>query len=87
MTLYLYKTGAETPEQTLEQVASYTADQAIADDGTVYGPFAEGWELSKTADCAGTLRADWRADHPSQEQRIEDLEDLMANLLYGGDGE
>lgn len=86
MTLYLYRTGAQTPEQTLEQVASYTADQVVTEDGTIFGPLAEGYELSETADCAGTLRAAWRTANPSPEQRLEDLEDLMAELLFGGDG-
>lgn len=61
MTLYLYRIGAETPMMAIENVISYTADQAVTADGTVYGPFAEDCELSATENCAGTLRADWRA--------------------------
>lgn len=63
----------------MEQVVSYTADRAVTAGGAVYGPFAEGWELSETADCAGILRADWRAEHSSQEQRIEDLEPILTD--------
>ena len=39
---------------------------------------AEGYELSATEDCAGTLRADWRQGNPSQEERLEDVEALLA---------
>ena len=84
MDLYLYKTGTAVPLLVIENVISYTADQAVTADGAVCGPFAGDCELSETADCAGTLRADWRAANPSQERRIEDLEALMAELLFGG---
>lgn len=87
MTLYLYKTGTGTPEITMEDAVSYTADRVVTADGTVYGPFAEDCELSATADCAGTLRADWRRDNPTAEARLEELEALMAGLLFGGEAE
>ena len=38
----------------------------------------------ETADCSETLRADWRRDHPSAEERMEELEALVAGLLFGG---
>ena len=44
----------------------------------VYGPFAEDCELSSKPDCSETLRADWRRDHPSQEQRMEELKAISA---------
>lgn len=85
MTLYLYKTGTAVPVLMMENVAAYTADQAVTEDSVVYGPFAGDCELSETADCAGKLRADWRAANPSAETRLEDLEALMAQLLFGGE--
>ena len=51
-----------------------------------YRPLAEGYELSGKADCSETLRADYRAAHPTQETRLEELETLVAALLFGGEG-
>lgn len=87
MTLYLYKIGANTPALTIENARSYTADSVTAEDGAVYRPLAEDYELSGKADCSESLRADYRATHPSQETRLEDLETLVAELLFGGEGE
>ena len=86
MTLYLYQTGAHAPVLALEHMVSYTADQVVTEAGC-YGPLAEGCELSATPDCSGTLRADYRRDYPSAETRLEDLETLVAELLFGGDAE
>ncbi|MDE6997169.1 MAG: hypothetical protein K2P04_04740 [Oscillospiraceae bacterium] len=63
MNLYLYKLGTGTPALTVKNAASYTADRAITEDGTVYGPFEEGYELSSVEDCSETLRAKWRREH------------------------
>lgn len=87
MTLYLYKIGANTPALTVKNARSYTADSVTAEDGAVYKPLAEDYELSGKADCSESLRADYRATHPSQETRLEDLETLVAELLFGGEGE
>lgn len=84
MTLYLYRAGTNVPLLAMEDVASYTADRALAADGTLYGPFGEECELSSLPDCTETLRADWRRMHPSQEARMEELEALVAELLFGG---
>lgn len=54
--------------------------------GPVYRPLAEGYELSGKADCSETLRADYRAAHPTQETWLEELETLVAALLFGGEG-
>lgn len=85
MTLYLYKTGTEVPALTIENAVAYTAGQAVTEDGTVYGPFAEDCELSSKPDCSEALRAKWRMEHPSAEERVEELEALMADLLFGGE--
>lgn len=85
MTLYLYKIGTATPLMTMKEVAAYTADSAELSDGTIYGPFAENCELSGRADCSETLRADWRDAHPSEQTRIEELEALVAELLFGAE--
>ena len=87
MTLYVYKIGTNIPALTVENVQSYTADSVMAADGTVYGPLAEGYELSGKADCSEALRADYRAAHPAQETRLEELEELVAALMFGGEGE
>lgn len=84
MTLYLYRIGETAPVLELEDVVSYTADQVVTADGTAYAPLAEDCELAATPDCAGMLRADWRLEHPSTETRLEELENLMAELLFGG---
>lgn len=91
MTLYLYKTGTTVPVLTIENVQGYTADSVTALDGqggtATYAPLAADCELSGKADCSETLRADWRASHPSDKTRIEELEALMAELLFGGESE
>lgn len=84
MTLYLYRTGTVVPALTMEHVESYTDSRAVTEDGTVYGPFGADCELSSLPDCSETLRADWRRAHPSQEARMEELEALVAELLFGG---
>ena len=86
MTLYIYKIGTDQPVLTVENAQSYTADSVTAADGTVYKPLAEDYELSGRADCSETLRADYRAAHPTQETRLEELETLVAALLFGGEG-
>lgn len=85
MTLYLYKIGIAKPVLTVENAQSYTADSVTAADGTVYGPLAEDCELSCKADYSETLRADYRAAHPTQETRLEELEELVAALMFGGE--
>ena len=91
MTLYLYRVGTAETVLTIQNVQSYTAEQvtALNEDGTMnfYSSLAEDCELSSRADCTETLRADYRAAHPMQETRINELEALVAELLYGGEGE
>ena len=87
MILYLYKIGTDTPALTVENARNYTADSILAADGAVYAPLAEGYELSGKADCSETLRADYCASYPTQETRLEELEELMAGLMFGGEGE
>lgn len=84
MTLYFYEIGTDQPVLTLENARSYTADSVTAEDGMIYGPLAEGYELSSRADCSETLRADYRTAHPAQETRLEELEELVAALMFGG---
>ena len=85
MELYLYDTVADEVRMKLEDVASYSADQIRLKNGAVYGPLAENLEMSATPDCAGTLRADWRRDNPNTETRLEELEALLAEILFGGE--
>ena len=91
MTLYLYKTGTAVPVLTIENVQGYTADSVTALDTqgrtVTYAPLAENCELSSKADCSETLRAAYREAHPDEKMRIAELEALMAELLYGGEGE
>ena len=87
MTLYFYEIGTDQPVLTVENAQSYTADSVTAADGTVYAPLAEGYELSGKADCSETLRADYRAAYRAHETRMEELEELVAQLLFGGEGE
>ena len=84
MTLYLYRTGSNIPLLSIENAASYTAEQVLEWDGTVYGSFAEDCELSSRPDCSETLRAKWRKANPSQEDRVAELEGLVVGLLFGG---
>lgn len=87
MTLYLYEIGTDQPVLTVENAQSYTADSVTAADGTVYAPLTEGYELSGKVNCSETLRADYRAAHPTQETRLEELEELVAAMIFGGEGE
>ena len=87
MTLYVYKIGTNIPVLTVENAQSYTADSVTAADGAVYKPLAEDYELSGKADCSERLRADYRTAHPAQETRLEDLEELVATLMFGGESE
>lgn len=91
MTLYLYKLGTSAPVLTIENVQSCTADSVTALDATgnsvVYAPLAEDCELSSKADCSEALRAAWRAANPDDKTRIEELEALVAELLFGGESE
>lgn len=90
MTLYLYRIGTGIPVLTIENVQSYTAERVTALDeagnSVVYAPLAEDCELSSKADCSETLRAAWREANPDGETRLDELEALVAELLYGGDG-
>lgn len=86
MELYLYQTETGAVVAKIEDVRSYTDCQVVTDQG-VYAPLAEGCELSALEDCSQTLRANWRERHPSAEQRLEELEAMMAELLFGGDAE
>ena len=85
MTLYVYKIGTDTPALTVENARNYTADSILAADGAVYAPLAEGYELSGRADCSQTLRANYRTAPPTQETRLEELEELVAALMFGGE--
>ena len=90
MTLYLYRIGTGIPVLTIENVQSYPAERVTALDeagnSVVYAPLAEDCELSSRADCSETLRAAWREVNPDGETRLDELEALVAELLYGGDG-
>lgn len=83
MTLYLYKASTSNPVLRIRNAVSYTDNQVLTDDGTIYGPFAPDVEISSLSDCSEALRAAWRAAHPSAEQRVNELEDLVAELLFG----
>ena len=84
MKLYLYDTATKAVMLELENVLSYS-DREIVTAERLYSPLADGVELSSTADCAETLRADWKQNYPAPEERIEELETLMAEILFGGD--
>lgn len=86
MNLYLYRMGETAPLLEIEDVAEYTADAVVTETGETYGPLAEDCELSSVPECTETLRADYRTAHPTQETRLEELEELMAALLFGGEG-
>lgn len=89
MTLYLYRIGSAVPVLTIENVQGYTAERVMALDeagnAVVYTPLAEDCELSRKADCSEALRAAYRAAHPDEKTRLEELEALVAELLYGGE--
>jgi len=87
MNLYLYRLGESTPLLEIKDVANYTADAVVTESGETYAPLAEDCELSSVPECTETLRADWRKRCPSQETRLEELEELVAALMFGGEGE
>lgn len=80
MDLYLYKTGTTTPVLTIENVVSYTDNQAETEDGAVYGPFAADVELSSLKDCSEALRAKWRAEHVSPQEQLRADVDFLAAI-------
>lgn len=82
MTLCLYKIGENGPTLTIEDVVSYTDNEVRTADGAVYSPLAEGYELSATPDCTGTLRADWR-----EAQRPQDIPLLLRPNVAAQDGQ
>lgn len=84
MKLYLYDTDSKQTLLELDHVISYTDQKVVTEEG-VYSPLAENVELSGISDCSQMLRADWKRDNPSEETRIEELETLMATLLFGGE--
>ena len=86
MTLFFYDTATKVVLREIEHVASYTDNRVVTEDGTVYAPLADHVELSSLPDCSETLRADWREANPSQKTRIQELEALVAELLFGGEG-
>lgn len=85
MTLYLYRIGTAVPIFAIDNVKSYSENKVVTEDGVVYTPLAEDCELSSLPDCSETLRADWKRDNPSDETRMEELETLVAELLFGGE--
>ncbi len=82
MNLYLYRPGESKPVMTIEKVVSYTDNEVRTEEGAVYGPFAEGVELSSKEDCSETLRTDWRREnHPellTPEQLRADVDFIAA---------
>lgn len=87
MKVYLYRIGETIPLQRIENVRFYTDRCIVTEDGTVYEPLADNVELSSKEDCSEALRADWREDHPTAEQRVDELESLIAEMLFGGESE
>lgn len=91
MTLYLYRIGTTVPVLTIENVQSYTAERVTALDeagnAVVYAPLAEDCELSSEPACSESLRAAWREANPDGKTRLDELEELVVALLFGGDGE
>ena len=91
MTLYLYRIGTTVPVLTIENVQSYTDERVTALDeagnAVVYAPLAEDCELSSEPDCSEALRAAWREANPDGKTRLDELEELVVALLFGGDGE
>ena len=71
------------PFQMIERVTALETDGG----SVVYEPLAADCELSGKADCSEALRAAWRERNPSEQERVELLETLVAELLYGGEGE
>ena len=91
MKLFLYRTGTRNPLLMIENVQSYTAQRVTALDAegnpVIYAPLAEDCELSSREDCSEALRAAWREANPDGETRLDELEELVAELLFGGEEE
>ncbi|MBE6995181.1 MAG: hypothetical protein E7429_00380 [Ruminococcaceae bacterium] len=86
MNLYLYNTETRQVVTEMQDVLSYTDSRVVTANG-VFAPLAPWTELSSRADCSETLRADWKNENPSPADRMAELEDLLAELIYGGDAE
>ena len=84
MELYLYHRETGMLINKLEHVLSYTDRRVVTAEG-VYEPLDEAVELSTLPDCSEALRKAWQQLYPSAETRLDELELLMAQLLFGGD--
>lgn len=84
MKLYLYDTESKRVLMELEDVISYSDNQVITKKGRV-SPLADYCELSAVPDCSETLRAAWRRNEPSDKERLDEIEYLLAKLLFGGE--
>ena len=56
---------------------------ASEDGGTI--TFGDDVEISSLADLSETLCQQYRENNPTQEDRLALVEDIMAEILFGGD--
>lgn len=85
MTCYIYRKIDKSLLETVE-ASAITADGLVLESGEhlcLLGDF----EVSQSADLSQCLLAEERAKAPSLQQRIDDLEELLMTLLYGGANE
>ena len=83
MELYLYKVGTVTPAMKIENAAHYTDARVVTEDGAVYEPLTEGYELSSLPDCSETLRADWRRNNPTGQDQLRADVDYLLMMTEG----
>lgn len=82
MLLYFYNRHTGRLADVME-ADGYNGDFAWAGDSTVY--FDRDWEVSTAPDLGQALRAEWQAANPTQASRLEEVEFLLAELLFGGE--
>ena len=87
--MYLYRLGETTPLLEIKDVAELHGRRRdvtrIRRDLRAAGGGLR--VVLRAGTATETLRADYRAAHPTQETRLEELEELVAALLFGGEGE
>ena len=83
-TLYLYNKYNKELLLTVEGTMC-SADRIIdSQDGGTIG-FGDEVEVSSLPDLSEELRKQYREDNPTPEDRLELVEEIMAQILFGGD--
>ena len=79
---YLYNTKTKEIAIVIPNVVSYNDHEIVTEKNEVYGPFAEGLELSFKEDLSETRLSGWALENPSAEERLNQTEALLCDMLF-----